>query len=335
MSGNVIRQHKLQDGVNDDLLQEVNSNKEALVKATDTDTKLNIVNANLTSIETNQTDKSQYAKITDGMHDLDIESDQSMPVTIKSPLESNGGIPVNIQDQTTELQANLFNQSISNFTLAADTNESTETTLYYTFTATGGHGISVGNEILLLDVVGDRALQSVVTNVATNVITIDRPIDNVYPSATALGRIVTSNMAVDGSSTPQIFTYRAGTNEVDVTRILITMLGGSTAMDDGKFGNITALTNGLVFRVYNSYHKTIYNFKTNQDIKQFCYDVTYSDNAPAGSTGLSSRITFAGQDKHGVVIRVSGNTVIQFIVQDDLTGLTSVKASVEGHRVTN
>ena len=39
-------------------------------------------------------------KIKDGGGDvLEFEDDGSLPVTIKSPLESNGAIPVNIQDQ--------------------------------------------------------------------------------------------------------------------------------------------------------------------------------------------------------------------------------------------
>jgi hypothetical protein len=251
-------------------------------------------------------------------------------------VESNGGLAVNIQDQHSEVIDSLFNQSVSNFTIAADTTASTETTLNYVFTATGGHGIAVGNEILLLDVIADIAFQAVVVVVATDTITVDRPIDHIFPSASALGRIVTSNMGVVGSlATPQIFTFRAGDDPVDINRMMLTMLAGSATMDDGKFGNIAALTNGLVFRTYNGIHKTIFNFKTNRDIKQWCYDVNYSENAPAGDSGLSARITFNGQDKHGVSLRVSGTEVLQWVVQDDLTGIDELIASVEGHKVTD
>lgn len=256
---------------------------------------------------------------------------------VTAAVEDNDGqgcLAVCVQDQVTETIDSLFNQEISSFTISADTTASTQTTLNYIFTATGGHGLALDDEILLLDTVGDRALQATVRNVATNTITIDRPIDHVYPSASTLGRIVTSNMAVDGSTTPEIFTFRAGADAVDIVRLIITMLGGSTAMDDGKFGNISALTNGMVLRIYNGLHKTIFNFKTNRDIKQFCYDVQYSDNAPAGSTGLSARITFGGQDKHGVVLRVSDDDVIQWVIQDDLTGLTNLTGSAQGHKVT-
>ena len=257
---------------------------------------------------------------------------------VLADVEDNAGqgcLAVCVQDQITETIDSLFNQSVSDFTLSADTTASAETTLNYTFAATAGHLIVIGDEILLLDVVGDRSLQAVAVNVVADAITIDRPIDHVYPSATTLGRRVISNMAVVGSLvSPQIFTFRSGADPADVTRLILTMIGGSSTMDDGKFGNITALTNGLVLRIFNGLHKTIFNFKTNSEIKQFCYDVQYSENAPAGDSGLVARLTFGGQDKHGVVLRVSDDDVIQWVVQDDLTGLSSIKGSVQGHKVT-
>lgn len=254
-----------------------------------------------------------------------------------APVESNNGQPclaVCVQDQASEPIDALFNQQTGSFTISADTTESTETTLNYTFEATGGHGLAATDEILLLDVVGDRALQAVVVLVSTNTITIDRPIDHVYPSATSLGRIVTSEMAVVGSLvSPQIYTYRVGTAPVDVTRLLLTMTHSAAGTLD-KFGSINALTNGLVFRIYNGLHKTEFNFKTNRDIKQFCYDVEFSDNAGPSLYGTSARISFGGQDKHGVVIRVSEGTVLQWIVQDDLTGLDSLVNSLQGHKTS-
>ncbi len=248
--------------------------------------------------------------------------------------DGQGCLAVCVQDQITEPIDSLFNQSVSNFTLASDTTASTETTLNYTFTATGGHGIIVGDEVLLLDVVGDRVLQAVVITVVTNTITIDRPLDNVYPSATTLGRIVISNMAVVGSlATPQIFTFRAGTDAVDITRLLLTMVHSALGTDD-QFGSLPALTNGFVLRIFNGLHKTIFNFKTNGDIKQFCYDVQYATRSGPTNFGTSARISFGGQAKHGVVMRVSDSDVIQWVVQDDLTGLVSLTGSAQGHKVT-
>jgi hypothetical protein len=105
-------------------------------------------------------------------------------------------------------------------------------------------------------------------------------------------------------------------------------------MDDSRFGGLPALTRGLVFRIVNGFQRTIFCFKTNQDIKQFCYDVNYSSRAPSGYFGFSSRITFGGQSKHGVVLRLGAGDVLQWVVQDDLTGLDTLKIAAEGHEVT-
>lgn len=252
------------------------------------------------------------------------------PVSIVSPLESNGAIPVNVQDGTTTPLDSLFSQSISNFSLAVDTGVSTVTTLVYDFTAAGGHGIAPNDELLLLDTAANRALQCVALAVAVDTITIDRPIDHIFPVSTTLGRIVTTNMAVDGSVTPQIFSIRAGSVPNDYVRFLLTATN-NTAMDFSLFAGMAALTRGLVFRIINDFQKTIFNFKTDGDIGQFAYDIRYADKAPAGEYGLAARITFGGQDKHGVVLRISNNDVVQWVVQDDLTSLFTLKVSGEGH----
>lgn len=260
---------------------------------------------------------------------------QGKPTTWIKPREKNGGIPVNIQDQTSEPIDAFFAQSILNFTLSSDTVASGITSLVYSFDATPGHGIAPEDEILLLDPTGNRSFFAIVKTVVVDNIGVDRPIDHVFPSATALGRIVTTEMAVNGSLvSPEIFSLRSGSIATDITRVLISMLD-SSSMDDGLFGGIPALDNGLVFRIVNGFQKTIFCFKTNGEIKQFCYDLSYADRAPAGKFGLSSRITFGGQSKHGVTLRIQDTDVLQWIVQDDLTDLDSMKIAAEGHFVTD
>jgi hypothetical protein len=256
-----------------------------------------------------------------------VYDESGNPITI-----TRGNLNVLAGDQITPPLDSLFAQSISNFTISAPTVASGVDAgdLEYTFEATAGHGIVATDEILLLDTAADKSFYAEVLNVAVNTITVDRPIDHLFPTATTLGRIVTTEMAVDGSVTPQIFSLRAGAVPVDSVRFLITMTD-DTSMDDSRFGGIAALTRGLVLRIVNSFQKTIFCFKSNQEIKQFCYDVSYSDRAPAGSFGLVARISFGGQSKHGVVLRISDDDVIQWVVQDDLTELTSLKVSVQGH----
>jgi hypothetical protein len=239
---------------------------------------------------------------------------------------------VDLQDQHTPTLDTYFLQSISNFSLAFDTVASGATTFNYTFIAAPGHGIAIGNEVVLLDLVDEIIEYAAVINVVGDAITLDRPIDEVFEVATTLGRIVSSEMAVDGSVTEQVFTVRAGTDPVDITRLILTMLDDN-AMDDSRFGGGSALARGVLLRVYDGRKQTIFNFKSNQDIKQFCFDVAYSDKAASGQHGLSARMSFGGQSKHGVTLRLSGDDVLQIIVQDDLTGLVSLKVVAEGHSI--
>jgi hypothetical protein len=242
-------------------------------------------------------------------------------------------------DQATEPIDALFAQSVAGggFALSADTGASgiDSASLVYDFEATAGHGIIAGDEILLLEPPHSRSFYAEVVSVATNTITLDRPIDHDFTAADTLGRIVTTNMAVDGSVTPQIFSIRAGFTETDIVRFIITIIGDGP-MDDGKFGNLAKLTRGLTLRIYDGFQKTILNFKTNGEIKQFCFDGTYTPGTlgPSGAEGFSARITYGGQSKHGVVLRIGTDDVIQLVVQDDLTGLVSLKASAQGHEVT-
>jgi hypothetical protein len=107
-----------------------------------------------------------------------------------------------------------------------------------------------------------------------------------------------------------------------------------TSMDDNRFGGIAKLTRGVVLRIVDTFQKTIFNWKTNGEIAQWCFDTTYSDKAPAGFFGFRARITFGGQSKHGVVLRISTGDVIQIVIQDDLSGLETLRVCGEGHEVT-
>lgn len=237
-------------------------------------------------------------------------------------------VNVVVQDSTSPAIASLFSKEVSAFTLASDTPMSTIDTLYYTFTATTGHGLSddPASKIILLDIVGDREFIAIVKEVTGDVIRLDRPIDHVFPASTSLCRIITQDMNVDGSVTPQIFTIRAGVNPTDYTAIALTMLN-NTAMDDSTFGGLGKLTNGLVLRIVDGYQKTIFNFKTNADIKSFMSGI-YSDKAPSGFFSFNAEVRT--RDTFGVVLRVSGNSAIQWIVQDDLRGLDELTSSVMG-----
>jgi hypothetical protein len=255
-------------------------------------------------------------------------------VNIASPLETNGGIPINVQDQTTDLKMSIFAQSVSNFTLASDTPRSTVDTFYYTFTATAGHALSTNDEILLLDLVTNTTMTAFVKGVATNVITVDRPFTHIFAPATSLCRKVITDMSVNGSATPQVFTIRAGSVPIDYIGYALNIIHAG-AGDDTTFGDIAELARGLTIRLFKSESEQTLStvFKKHADFKVFGGSV--QSVAKAGGGEFSTTIYLHTRDVFGVVQRLSTNQSIQIIVQDNLTGLTSIRAAAVGHSTQN
>jgi len=245
---------------------------------------------------------------------------------------SSGSTNASVIDDDTEPINTYFAESLGQFTLSADTVASglTAGSLVYTFEATAGHGLVATDQINL--VAEDRSFIAYVINVAVNTITVDTPIDYVFAAATTIGLIINTNMAVVGSiASPRIFKVQAGVTPVFFRRFIMTSTD-ATAMDDGKFGGIPALTNGIVLRIVNGFQKSVVNIKTNSDWRQWAYDLDYASKAPAGVYGVSSRLTWAGKEKHGVVLAVSGSSEVQWVVQDDQTDLLTLKISAMGNK---
>jgi hypothetical protein len=255
----------------------------------------------------------------------------NVSVSIVSPLEVNGGLAVNVQDQTTPPVLVYLNQVDGNTTLV-DPFIIGETIVNVSSTAT----ISVGDYVGIFNVANARFYVGNVLSVSGNAVTMDTPSDFNFSIGDRF-QDGTKEMNVDGSVTPQIFGLRADPNlniTVDVTRFIIHILD-QTSMDDNKFGGINALTNGIVLRRKDGFYQNIFNVKTNGEFGELAYDKTYDAKAPAGFYGFTSRLTFGGQTKIGVVIRLSPGEDIQLIIQDDLTGLDSFRIMVEGHLVQN
>ena len=98
------------------------------------------------------------------------------------------------------------------------------------------------------------------------------------------------------------------------------------------FGDITdGLTKGLVIRRVDGTYYNILNVKTNSEIAlvAFDYDALNSLN-PSGVSGVKARLTFAGQNKMGVVQRIGPGEDLQILVQDDLSDLLSFNILFEG-----
>jgi len=267
--------------------------------------------------------------------DKDEVSWTDLPTLLDWLRDNSGGagtLDVKIQDQTTPVI--ILPMALENvrttITVEAVVGERT-------FTVSDDTGFTIGHHFRLVDVNSDKFYYATILNVAANVVTVDTPIDFPYAIGSQAVDAIT-NMAVDGSITPVVFKHRLGMpstpSDTDITRIIITCTTNG-GIDLSGFGDGDALDNGLVFRQIRDLTNNIFNVKTNADISNIAYDFNIYDttNPAQGLDGFVSRLTFAGQNKIGVSLRVGQDDNLEVIIQDDLTGLNSLSIIAEGHKV--
>lgn len=252
---------------------------------------------------------------------------------VVSYYDDRGNVEVAIQDQFSPAIDAFFGMPVGVTTLAVETAIDD-----LTISVADASSASVGDRVLLIEVDPDPApgqfYLGTILGIAVNDITLDTPINFAYEIGTICA-FRNSEIAVDGSITTQIFDFpvSAGVTSLDITRFMFTMECDG-APDDSKFGNLPALTNGIVMRKQGITDiQNFWNIKTNGDFAALSYDVTYSDKAGAGNHGVRCRMSYGGQDKHGVTIRLAPTESLELLVQDDLSGLVRFIIAVQGHVV--
>lgn len=266
----------------------------------------------------------------DGSIDINITDETGN----KMVLEPSGSLPVTLQDQTTPTLIVPLSQ-IANTTTVLNIGTIDTNTIDVTVTT----GFVDGTFIVIADLVNNRYYTGEqVGAIAGNTVTLDTPLDFAYAAGAAItnGNI---NMNVDGSVTRQIFGLRVSDPglplTVDVTRLMFECTT-TNAVDLSKFGDIVGgLTNGIVLRKRDGTFNNIFNAKTNSRLKGIMldFDIQSKANPVQGQDGFSGRLTFGGQSKMGVVVRVGPDEDIECIIQDDLTDLLTFTIIAEGSAV--
>ncbi len=263
-------------------------------------------------------------------------------VRIIEPLESNGAIPVNIQDQHTPVIIAKFSQTHDSTTLASPTVIDDRT-----INITNASGFTIGDYITLFNPTAVRFYLATAIGVSGNIITLDTPLDFNYSAGTFVDAGIT-NMAVDGSVTPQIFGLRGGGApegvelSFDVTRLIFTMVT-TDVIDFTTFGDLAKLDNGLVLRKRDGEYNNIFNVKSNRELANIMFDFVAIEatNPSQGQNGIISRLTFGGQNKIGVTQRLDTGDDLEFIIQDALddiqagSQIITFEVIAEGHIVTD
>jgi hypothetical protein len=236
---------------------------------------------------------------------------------------------VNVIERNTE----IVNKHLRRYTAVTTTltvavvGHGTESTI----TVASATGFSVGDSIHI-NGTGLETTEPIITAINGLVFTLDRPLD----AAHAIGSDVTQSiinmaLAVGTLAAPLEYFIAPPAGEIwQITRLLFSMTHPS-AGDLGTFGNLTALTNGVILRVErNGVYRTLTNWKTNADIKEDMFDITFDIRSGGGSYGTSGRGTFA---KSGSILELNGDTLdkVEIYIQDDITALTHFTMKMQGH----
>jgi hypothetical protein len=229
------------------------------------------------------------------------------------------------QDVTSESVLLYLTRSINDVTLSVPAVIDQETV-----ELSPGHGVVSGE--MLCFVYGLRFSQFKVTNVATNTISLDMPLDYSYP-VEAIVKRKDYRMEKDGSSTTLSYKITPLTGSAwDVYEIVLT---AETSAEPGptKFMGITALTKGIYLRIKDGMSKNFGNIKRDSDFKEYGISVEYDEKAPSGNYLVNVRLKF--KEGLGTIPRIYCGDEITVCVRDNLSGGTILRmvCLVKGHVV--
>lgn len=241
---------------------------------------------------------------------------------------------VSVQDQTTQAVIVNFNKIAQSTTLSA-TRAVGDTFI----TVADTLGAANNTYVIIFNPELRRFSKFNTLSIADDTLYLDDPLDVPYDSGSFVD-LTSKNLAVDGGSEWQTFGLRGVSPSpvgitIDVTRVIFTCVT-EDPVDLSKFADIVGgIRSGLLMRVRNGEYFNIFNVKTNQDIAGLMYDwdPQAKTNPVQGQDGFISRLTFGGQSKVGVVIRLMPGEDLEFIVKDDLSSITSLEIVAEGHIV--
>jgi hypothetical protein len=242
------------------------------------------------------------------------------------PTASNP-LPVNIQDKTSEI-IDLYVCKINGTTNPTSGINVDDKQV----TVANNTGAVVGDCINIQE--NGHYSQSIISNVAGNIISFSSPIDYAYTTSAIVYFGEWDLATANGSVTPQIFHICPPDGvKYDIYAISIS-IEDNTVMYESKFGGITALTNGLIGRVTDGYTKNLFLVTNNGGFREYGFITEYPDKVPTGSYAFWGNKQISRDN--GVAIRLNGTTEdkIEIIVQDDLTGLSKFAITVHGHVVT-
>ena len=249
-------------------------------------------------------------------------------------LEPNGSIPVTLQDQTSPAVITPLFRTTDLVTMSIGAVGDIE------ITVSDATNIIADSHLVLTDPIsGAFHICDCVGAPAGLVVQIDTPLSLPFPAGSNVTVGVHNIGLASGTrAAPVLYHARVGVGVgspavFDVTRLMFQGLTAGVG-DLSEFGDLPELLNGIVIRKNNGdgTFQSIFNGKSNGDLKSFMFDfeILSAANPQQGANGFAGRLTFSGQNKMGVTIRLEEGQDLECLVQDNLTGLESFYIIAEG-----
>lgn len=242
--------------------------------------------------------------------------------------------PKNMLNEKGILQVSLKDQFTNSVDLYAQIEQATpaitvDTTLYdESIIVNSIAAVAAGDAIFISE--GCIFYQSLVSSTSVLTINLASPLDFAFTTKATV-HIGAWNLAVDGSATPKIAQIIVPPLcEFNIHQLTITITD-NVVMDSAKFGGISALTNGILFRMINGTIKNLPLVVNNIGFSEQGCDIRYDDKAPAGVYGFQAKKNYL--KTNGVVLRLDGCTddKLQCLIRDDLADLTMMNITINGH----
>jgi len=283
---------------------------------------------------------SDPVRIVDGgVELLQFDSDGN-----QNPVGDDNPLHVTISSQDTRVFNNFLAQDLDALTYSLNVDAvAGATTLQIVVDGTHPTGsINAGETLFVFDGFGAEQLEviSVTAQVGYDDVVIDSPLPKTYAAATPTEiKRTTINFAKAGGSLGSHLEFvmppplaQSTPVVLDITFMKIILLD-DVAMDDGKFGGIAALTNGIVLH----HHRpdginSIFNAKTNGDLKHIGRGAYDDRSGGGGDYGFGVEILW--EDWYGVPLRIYPGDYVEILVQDDLSALTRATCTVGGQVTT-
>jgi len=248
------------------------------------------------------------------------------------PVKWKGAINVHDAD----VHVNAVNKSLHQHTAVTTTISTASDVDDYELIVVNTNGFVIGDS-LHINTGNEELTHPVITNITGAIggtLTLDRRLDRAHDvGGTVTVSVVDLASQVGTLAAPQIYWAGPSAGEIwHITNLTLAM-GHGTAGDFGLFGNIAALTNGVILRVkVSGNYGTLTNWKTNGEINVDTGEVAFHTRSSGGGThGTAANGAF--RDRTGAIMRLDGDLGDRFeiYVQDDLTTMSFWNMKVQGH----